>query len=143
MAHAARNTASKASYFTRGSGHNDAAKYTEDPEEYQAVMDRLAQKFEKMRALLPAPVVVKGGSSRIENQGSVAWPMVHRLRPHRKPRPDQAALWKDVDYMRIRAWPFAHEIHDFVASHDRIYVVEQDRDAQLASFSSSIFPPPR
>jgi 2-oxoglutarate ferredoxin oxidoreductase subunit alpha len=40
---------------------------------------------------------------------------------------------KDVDYMRIRAWPFAHEIHDFVASHDRIYVVEQDRDAQLAS----------
>ena len=39
----------------------------------------------------------------------------------------------DVDYMRIRAYPFAHEIHDFVASHERIYVVEQDRDAQLAS----------
>jgi 2-oxoglutarate ferredoxin oxidoreductase subunit alpha len=40
---------------------------------------------------------------------------------------------RDVDYMRIRAYPFAHEIHDFVASHERVYVVEQDRDAQLAS----------
>jgi 2-oxoglutarate ferredoxin oxidoreductase subunit alpha len=40
---------------------------------------------------------------------------------------------KNVDYMRIRAYPFAHEIHDFVASHERVYVVEQDRDAQLAS----------
>ena len=39
----------------------------------------------------------------------------------------------DVDYMRIRAYPFAHEIHDFVASHDRVYVVEQNRDAQLAT----------
>jgi 2-oxoglutarate ferredoxin oxidoreductase subunit alpha len=38
-----------------------------------------------------------------------------------------------VDYLRIRAYPFAHEIHDFVASHERVYVVEQDRDAQLAS----------
>ena len=40
---------------------------------------------------------------------------------------------KDVDYMRIRAYPFAHEVHDFVAAHERVYVVEQDRDAQLAS----------
>src|ERR1039458_4361020 len=40
---------------------------------------------------------------------------------------------KDVDYMRVRAYPFAHEIHDFVASHERVYVVEQNRDAQMAS----------
>jgi 2-oxoglutarate ferredoxin oxidoreductase subunit alpha len=39
----------------------------------------------------------------------------------------------DVDYLRLRAWPFAHEIHDFIASHERVYVVEQNRDAQLAS----------
>jgi len=55
----------KAAYFTRGSGHNDAAKYTEDPDEYQAVMDRLARKFENARKLVPAPVVVKDGTSKI------------------------------------------------------------------------------
>ena len=118
-----------ASYFTRGSGHNDAAKYTEDPEEYQALMDRLAQKFEKMRALLPAPVVVRNGASKIGclAYGSTDCALTESL--------DQIKqrYGKDVDYMRIRAWPFAHEIHDFVASHDRIYVVEQNRDAQLAS----------
>jgi 2-oxoglutarate ferredoxin oxidoreductase subunit alpha len=118
-----------ASYFTRGSGHNDAAKYTEDPEEYQALMDRLAQKFEKMRALLPAPVVVRNGASKIGclAYGSTDCALTESL--------DQIKqrYGKDVDYMRIRAWPFAHEIHDFVASHDRIYVVEQSRDAQLAS----------
>jgi 2-oxoglutarate ferredoxin oxidoreductase subunit alpha len=124
----------KASYFTRGSGHNDAAKYTEDPEEYQAVMDRLAQKFEKMRALLPAPVVVKGGSSqnRKSGIGCVAYGSTDCALTESLDQIKQR-YGKDVDYMRIRAWPFAHEIHDFVASHDRIYVVEQDRDAQLAS----------
>jgi 2-oxoglutarate ferredoxin oxidoreductase subunit alpha len=45
----------------------------------------------------------------------------------------KAEYGKSVDYMRIRAYPFAHEIHDFVASHERVYVVEQNRDAQLAS----------
>jgi 2-oxoglutarate ferredoxin oxidoreductase subunit alpha len=119
----------KASYFTRGSGHNDAAKYTENPQEYQALMDRLALKFEKMRALLPAPVVVKGGSSKI---GCVAYGSTDCALTESLDQIKQR-YGKDVDYMRIRAWPFAHEIHDFVASHDRIYVVEQNRDAQLAS----------
>ena len=55
----------KAAYFTRGSGHNDAAGYTEKPDEYQAVMERLARKFESARKLVPAPVAVKDGTSRI------------------------------------------------------------------------------
>jgi len=119
----------KASYFTRGSGHNDAAGYTEKPEEYVAVMERLARKFENARKLVPAPVAVKNGSSKIGflAYGTTDFALVESLDRIKS----QYGL--DADYMRIRAYPFAHEIHDFVASHERVYVVEQDRDAQLAS----------
>jgi 2-oxoglutarate/2-oxoacid ferredoxin oxidoreductase subunit alpha len=119
----------KAAYFTRGSGHNDAAGYTERPDEYVEVIDRLARKFENARTLVPAPVVVKNGSSKIgflaygSTDFALRESIDHIGKEHKR----------SVDYMRIRAYPFAHEIHDFVASHDRVYVVEQDRDAQLAS----------
>jgi len=119
----------KASYFTRGSGHNDAAKYTENPVEYQALMDRLARKFETARKLVPAPVVIKDGTSKVGflAYGSTDCALLESL--------DQIKqrYGKDVDYLRIRAFPFTQAIHDFVASHERIYVVDQNRDAQLAS----------
>ena len=119
----------KAAYFTRGSGHNDAAGYTERPDEYQQVMDRLVRKFESARKLVPAPVVVKNGTSKIGflAYGTTDFALRESMDQIKK------EYGKDMDYMRIRAYPFAHEIHDFVAQHDRIYVVEQDRDAQLAS----------
>jgi len=119
----------KAAYFTRGSGHNDAAAYTEKPDEYQAVMDRLTRKFENARTLVPAPLVIKDKSSKI---GFLAYGTTDfALRESMDQIKKEYKL--DVDYLRIRAFPFAHEIHDFVASHERVYVVEQDRDAQLAS----------
>jgi len=119
----------KAAYFTRGSGHNDAAGYTEKPEEYIAVMERLARKFENARKLVPAPLAVKDGTSKIGflGYGSSDFAMRESLDQIEK------EYGQSVDYMRIRAYPFAHEIHDFVASHERVYIVEQDRDAQLAS----------
>jgi 2-oxoglutarate/2-oxoacid ferredoxin oxidoreductase subunit alpha len=119
----------KASYFTRGSGHNEAAGYTEKPDEYQAVMDRLSRKFESARKLVPAPVAVKDGTSRVGFLafGTTDFALRESLDQIKK------EYDRDVDYMRIRAYPFAHEIHDFVASHDRVYVVEQNRDAQLES----------
>jgi 2-oxoglutarate/2-oxoacid ferredoxin oxidoreductase subunit alpha len=119
----------KAAYFTRGSGHNDAAGYTERPEEYLVVMERLARKFESARKLVPAPIAVKNGSSKIGflAYGTTDFALRESMDQIKKEH------GKDVDYMRIRAYPFAHEIHDFVASHERVYVVEQDRDAQLAS----------
>jgi 2-oxoglutarate ferredoxin oxidoreductase subunit alpha len=119
----------KAAYFTRGSGHNDAAGYTEKPDEYQAVMDRLSRKFEGARKLVPAPLAVKNGTSRVGFLafGTTDFALRESMDQIKK------RYGKDVDYMRIRAYPFAHEIHDFVASHDRIYVVEQNRDAQLES----------
>ena len=119
----------KAAYFTRGSGHNDAAGYTERPDEYIEVMERLSRKFENARKAVPAPVAVKDGTSKI---GFIAYGSTDfALRESLDQIKSEYKL--DVDYMRIRAYPFAHEIHDFVASHDRVYVAEQDRDAQLAS----------
>jgi 2-oxoglutarate ferredoxin oxidoreductase subunit alpha len=119
----------KAAYFTRGSGHNDGAAYTERPEEYQAVMERLARKFENMRTKVPAPVAYRNGKSKIGflAYGSTDFAMRESLDQIEK----EHGL--SVDYMRIRAYPFAHEIHDFVASHERVYVVEQNRDAQMES----------
>ena len=119
----------KAAYFTRGSGHNDAAGYTEKPDEYVEVMERLLRKFESARNLVPSPVTFKNGASKIGflAYGSTDFALRESL--------DQVEreYGQRVDYMRIRAYPFAHEIHDFIASHERVYVVEQDRDAQLAS----------
>jgi 2-oxoglutarate ferredoxin oxidoreductase subunit alpha len=119
----------KASYFTRGSGHNDAAGYSEKPEDYTSVMDRLARKFENARKLVPAPVTVKNGTSKVGflAYGTTDFALRESL--------DQIAKEHGVsaDYTRVRAYPFAQEIHDFVASHERVYVVEQDRDAQLES----------
>jgi 2-oxoglutarate ferredoxin oxidoreductase subunit alpha len=119
----------KAAYFTRGSGHNASAAYTEKPEEYLEVMDRLSRKFENARKLVPAPVVIKNGTSKIGflAYGSTDFALRESMDQVKK------EYGQDVDYLRIRAYPFAHEIHDFVASHERVYVVEQDRDAQLAS----------
>ena len=119
----------KAAYFTRGSGHNDAAGYTEKPDEYVAVMERLTRKFENARKFVPAPVTFKNGSSKIGflAYGTTDFALRESLDQIEK------QYGQSVDYMRIRAYPFAHEIHDFVASHERVYIVEQDRDAQLQS----------
>jgi 2-oxoglutarate ferredoxin oxidoreductase subunit alpha len=119
----------KAAYFTRGSGHNDAAGYTEKPDEYVEVMERLARKFENARKMVPAPVTVKNGSTKIGilAYGSSDYAIREGLDLIKK------QYGQDIDYMRIRAYPFAHEIHDFVAQHERVYVVEQNRDAQLES----------
>jgi 2-oxoglutarate ferredoxin oxidoreductase subunit alpha len=119
----------KAAYFTRGTGHNDAAVYSEKPEDYVANMDRLARKFDNARKLVPGPVTVKNGASKIAllAYGTSDFAIRESLDQIKK------QYGQDVDYMRIRAYPFAHEIHDFIASHERVYVVEQDRDAQLVS----------
>jgi 2-oxoglutarate ferredoxin oxidoreductase subunit alpha len=119
----------KAAYFTRGSGHNDAAGYTEKPDEYVEVMERLSRKFENARKLVPGPVTVKDGTSKI---GVLAYGTTDFAMRESLDR-IKSKYKQNVDYMRIRAYPFAHEIHDFVASHERVYVVEQNRDAQLAS----------
>jgi 2-oxoglutarate ferredoxin oxidoreductase subunit alpha len=119
----------KAAYFTRGSGHNDASGYSEKPEVYKATMDRLARKFETARELVPAPVVFRDEGAKIGfiAYGSTDCALRESLDQIEK------RYGQRVDYLRVRAFPFTQAVHEFVAAHERVYVVEQNRDAQLAS----------
>ena len=118
-----------AAYFTRGSGHNDKAQYSERPDDYEALMERLARKFETARTLVPAPVVVQTGKSKI---GIIAFGTSDFAVEESR---DQLLkeYGAETDYLRLRAFPFTRAVHEFVASHERIYVVEQNRDAQMLS----------
>jgi 2-oxoglutarate ferredoxin oxidoreductase subunit alpha len=117
----------QAAYFTRGSGHNEKALYTERPEDYQNLMERLDRKFDTARTLVPAPVIAQTGSSKIGiiAFGSSDFAVVESR--------DQLKNEYEIetDYMRLRAYPFSPAVHEFVASHERTYVVEQNRDAQM------------
>jgi 2-oxoglutarate/2-oxoacid ferredoxin oxidoreductase subunit alpha len=116
-----------AAYFTRGSGHNAEAQYSERPEDYEGNMERLRRKFDHARSLVPAPVVqtVPNAEIGIIGFGSSHWALTEsrdQLREEHK---------LTTNYLRIRAFPFATEISDFVRTHKRVYVVEQNRDAQM------------
>jgi 2-oxoglutarate/2-oxoacid ferredoxin oxidoreductase subunit alpha len=119
----------QASYFTRGSGHNEKALYTERPDDYQNLMERLGRKFETARTLVPKPTVVQTGKSKIGliAFGSSDFAVVESRDQLKK------EYGVETDYLRIRAFPFTHEVHTFVASHDRVYIIEQNRDAQMLS----------
>jgi len=119
----------QAAYFVRGSGHNEKAQYTEKPDDYQNLMARLERKFETARTLVPGPTIVQNGKSKI---GLIAFGTSDfAVLESRDQLKKEYGI--ETDYLRIRAFPFTREIHDFVASHDRVYVIEQNRDAQMMS----------
>jgi 2-oxoglutarate ferredoxin oxidoreductase subunit alpha len=118
-----------AAYFTRGSGHNAQANYSERPDDYESNMERLNRKFDHARTLVPAPVIETMPKAEI---GIIAFGSSHwALTESRDQLRDEHKL--ATDYLRIRGFPFAHEIADFVRAHKRVYVVEQNRDAQMLS----------
>ena len=118
-----------AAYFTRGSGHNANANYSEKPEDYEKNMERLQRKFDHARSIVPAPIIETASNAEI---GIIAFGSSHwALTESRDQLRDEHKL--ATDYLRIRAYPFANEISDFVRSHKRVYVVEQNRDAQMLS----------
>jgi len=116
-----------AAYFTRGSGHNDKALYSERPEDYENNMLRLARKFETARTLVPKPILEGDGRQKV---GIIAFGTTHWAMVESRNQLDRECEIP-CDYLRVRAYPFTQETHDFVARHDRVYVVEQNRDAQL------------
>ncbi len=116
-----------AAFFTRGSGHNDRAAYSEREDDYMNNMDRLAHKFETIRRQVPAPRldindraqvgVICAGTSRYAAEESR-----DQLRQERG---------LETGYLRLKAYPFGEDLIDFIRRHERVYVIDQNRDAQL------------
>jgi 2-oxoglutarate/2-oxoacid ferredoxin oxidoreductase subunit alpha len=118
-----------AAWFARGSGHNEKGQYSERPDDYEQNMERINRKFETARSFVPRPEVVANGKSKIGiiAYGSSHWAIVESRDQLRK------EYNMETDYLRLRAYPFTREVHDFVKQHDRVYLVEQNRDAQMLS----------
>ena len=116
-------------YFTRGSGHNEKGQYSERPDDYVNNMDRLAKKFDTARTLVPKPEVEDAPGASV---GIIGYGTSHFAIDESR---DQLAREHELrtGYLRLRAYPFTQELADFIDRYDRIYVVEQNRDAQMLS----------
>jgi 2-oxoglutarate ferredoxin oxidoreductase subunit alpha len=118
----------KGAFFTRGSGHTLNATYTEDSPEYQAVLDRIALKFKTAAGAVPKPELLTADDADV---GIIA------IGGTRGAVREAVARLKDqgikADFMRIRGFPFGQEVLEFIENHERVFVVEQNRDAQLKS----------
>ncbi len=116
-------------YFCRGSGHNEWGQYSERADDYQKNVDRLTRKFETARNWMPAPIVEINRKARI---GIIAYGTTHWAIIESR---DQLAAEADLQtsYYRLRAYPFRSALASFIERHDRVYVVEQNRDAQMST----------
>jgi 2-oxoglutarate/2-oxoacid ferredoxin oxidoreductase subunit alpha len=119
----------KGAYFTRGTSRDRFAKYSEEGAVYVDNMQRLLRKFETAKSLVPAPVVKRAREPARHGViyfGSTSAPMAEAMASL-----DKAGT--HLDTLRIRAFPFGDEVVDFITTHDQVFVVEQNRDAQLRS----------
>jgi len=118
-----------AAYFARGSGHNEKSQYSERPDDFERNMERINRKFETARSFVPRPEIVQTGKSKIGiiAYGTSHWAITEARDQLRK------EYQVETDYLRLRAYPFTREVHNFIEQHDRVYVVEQNRDAQMLS----------
>jgi 2-oxoglutarate/2-oxoacid ferredoxin oxidoreductase subunit alpha len=118
-----------AAYFARGSGHNERAQYSERADDFENNMERLNRKFETARAFVPRPEITKGNNAKIGiiGYGTSHWGITESRDQLR------GEYGIETDYLRLRAYPFTREVHEFVEQHEHVYVVEQNRDAQMLS----------
>ncbi len=116
----------KAAYFTRGTGHDEMAGYSENNEVYKKNLNRLKKKFETARTFVPKPSVDLGEDAQI---GIIAFGSSHAAMDEARDQLAKEGL--KTSYLRLRALPFSAEVEDFLKAHKRVYVVEQNRDAQL------------
>lgn len=115
-----------ASYFTRGSGHNEKAAYTERPEDYVNLMNRLNKKYQTARKYVPKPDVMMNKEAKA---GIIAFGSSHPAIMEALDSMQNANL--PLSYIRVKALPFTEELRQFIEKHDHVYVVEQNRDAQM------------
>lgn len=119
----------KGAYFTRGSGHNRYGAYTEDSDEYQDVLDRLLVKWDTAKTMVPDALLSE--AERPTRLGILAYGSSDGAVIEARDRLAEQGI--HTDYLRIRAFPFTEEVEAFLRAHDTIYVVEQNRDAQMKS----------
>jgi 2-oxoglutarate/2-oxoacid ferredoxin oxidoreductase subunit alpha len=116
----------RAAYFTRGTGHDEHARYTEDSKIWHDMLERLKAKFKTACNYIPGPVIQKMPGAKI---GIIAFgstePAVQEARSH------LSGMDIPTDFLRLRAIPFTEEVKTFIEEHDRVYVVEMNRDGQL------------
>lgn len=126
-------------YFTRGSGHNAKGQYSERPDDYVENVDRLNRKFETARRHVPRPEIdiVPGAKVGLIGYGTSHWAITESR--------DQLREEADVkaSYFRVRGYPFTAELAAFIDAHERLYVVEQNRDGQLLQLMKLDCPPER
>ncbi|MEY2413675.1 MAG: 2-oxoglutarate/2-oxoacid ferredoxin oxidoreductase subunit alpha, partial [Acidobacteriaceae bacterium] len=118
-----------AAYFTRGTGHNEKSQYSERPDDFEQNLERINRKFETARKFVPRPDIVSSGKSKVGiiGYGTSHWALVESRDQLR----NECKI--ETDYLRLRAFPFNQDVHNFVRQHDRVYVIEQNRDAQMLS----------
>jgi 2-oxoglutarate ferredoxin oxidoreductase subunit alpha len=116
---------SDAGFFTRGTGHDEEARYSELPDVWKRNLDRLVRKHESARMSVPAPVVEASG----RRVAILAYGTTHHAVVEARDRLHDAGV--DVDYIRVRALPLSPDVATTIARYDRVYVVEQNRDGQL------------
>jgi 2-oxoglutarate ferredoxin oxidoreductase subunit alpha len=118
-----------AAYFARGSGHNEKAQYSERADDFENNMERLNRKFETARSFVPRPEIMKGNNAKIGiiGYGTSHWGITESRDQLR------AEYGIETDYLRLRSYPFTREVHEFIEQYEHVYIVEQNRDAQMLS----------
>ncbi len=116
---------SSAGFFTRGTGHDEEARYSEQPDVWRRNLDRLVRKHDTARTAVPQPIA----EERQNTIGILAYGTTHHAVVEARDTLRKDGI--DVDYLRVRALPFSPDIAAFVRRHDRVYIVEQNRDGQV------------
>lgn len=124
----------KAGYFTRGTGHDESAKYTENSEVFRKLLDRLARKWQTAKTIMPAPIIDDQGT----DIGIIAYGStdlcVQELRDSLK------AKGMTTSYLRLRSYPFNQDVEDFIKKHKKVFVLEQNHDGQMRRLLGMEFP---
>jgi 2-oxoglutarate ferredoxin oxidoreductase subunit alpha len=100
--------------------------YSERPDDWEQNMERLLRKFETARKLVPPPVVDEGEDATV---GIIAYGTTRPAIDEARDRLSEDGM--ETDFMRLRALPVNADVRDFVESHDRVYVIEMNRDGQM------------
>jgi 2-oxoglutarate ferredoxin oxidoreductase subunit alpha len=124
-----------AAYFTRGTGHTEEAKYSEEPENWERILLRIRKKFETARTLMPKPILHSMPGARV---GFLAYGSTDPAVQEARHLLEQQGI--KTNYLQVRAVPFTDEVREFVKGHDRIYVVELNRDGQMQQLLTLAYP---